>query len=63
MTAKVLSDIGNVSIYPIASLVLFFAVFVTMLVLVFRGSKSKYAKIAQLPLEDGSTEGNPPLRK
>lgn len=54
MISKVLSDIGNVSIYPVATLVIFFTVFTVMLVMVLRGKKAKYDALAQLPLDDSS---------
>lgn len=54
MISKALSDIGNVSIYPIATLILFFSVFTVMLVIVLRGKKSKYDALAQLPLDDSA---------
>lgn len=57
MISKALSDIGNVSIYPIATLIIFFSVFTVMLVMVLRGKKSKYDAMAQLPL-DGDAPGN-----
>ncbi|AFM14689.1 cbb3-type cytochrome c oxidase subunit 3 [Turneriella parva] len=54
MISKALSDIGNVSIYPIATLIIFFSVFTVMLVIVLRGKKSKYDALAQLPLNDSA---------
>ncbi len=57
MISKALSDIGNVSIYPIATLIIFFSVFTVMLVIVLRGKKSKYDALAQLPL-DGDASGH-----
>ncbi len=47
-----LESIDGVSIYPIISLVLFFIVFVTMLIIVFRMKKSKFKELENLPLED-----------
>ena len=47
-----LEGIDGVSIYPIISLVLFFTVFTTMLIFVFRMKKSKIEDIKNLPLED-----------
>lgn len=53
MISKTLSDIGNISIYPVATLVIFFTVFTVMLFLVIRGNKARYNKMAHLPLEEG----------
>jgi hypothetical protein len=47
-----LERIDGVSIYPIISLLLFFTVFVTMLVIVLRMKKSKFKELGNLPLED-----------
>lgn len=54
MISKALSDIGNVSVYPIATLIIFFSVFTVMLVIVLRGKKSKYDALAQLPLDESA---------
>lgn len=56
MISKTLSDIGNVSIYPMITLVIFFSVFTIMLIMVLRGNKSQYDKMAALPLEEGQGE-------
>lgn len=56
MIAKVLSDIGNISIYPVVTLVIFFSVFTVMLVTVLRGNKAQYAKLAALPLDEAQSE-------
>ncbi|HNA79960.1 MAG TPA: hypothetical protein PKW28_05405 [Turneriella sp.] len=56
MISKTLSDIGNVSIYPVVTLVIFFSIFTLMLIMVLRGNKSQYAKMAALPLEEGQGE-------
>ena len=52
MISKTLSDIGNISIYPVMTLVIFFTVFTVMLFLVLRGNKARYEKMAHLPLEE-----------
>ena len=57
MISKVLSDIGNVSIYPVVTLIIFFSVFAVMLFLVLRGNKATYDKMAHLPLEEGAENG------
>ena len=56
MISKTLSDIGNVSIYPVVTLVIFFSIFAVMLIMVLRGNKAQYDKMASLPLEDGPGE-------
>jgi type II secretory pathway component PulF len=61
MLSKVLSDIGNVSIYPVVTLVIFFSIFMLMLIMVLRGDKAQYAKMAALPLEEG--QGEAPQRR
>lgn len=50
----------GVEIYPIISLLLFFIVFVTMLVLVIKMPKSSIDEVSQLPLdnETNSKENN-----
>ncbi|MFO1470655.1 MAG: hypothetical protein U1F27_06425 [Turneriella sp.] len=52
MISKTLSDIGNISIYPVMTLVIFFTVFTVMLFLVLRGNKVRYEQMAHLPLEE-----------
>ena len=47
-----LETIDGVSIFPIISLVLFFAVFVAMLFIVFKMKKTKLDELEKLPLED-----------
>jgi cbb3-type cytochrome oxidase subunit 3 len=44
--------IDGVEIYPIISLLLFFAVFITMLVFVFKLPKKSIDEVSQLPLDD-----------
>lgn len=61
MISKTLSDIGNISIYPMVTLVIFFTVFTVMLFLVLRGNKARYDKMAYLPLEEGADQS--PLRR
>jgi cbb3-type cytochrome oxidase subunit 3 len=57
MISKVLSDIGNVSIYPVATLIIFFGVFSGMLFIVLRARKDKYDEIARLPLDADEQPG------
>lgn len=61
MISKTLSDIGNISIYPVATLVIFFTIFTVMLFLVLRGNKARYDKMAHMPLEEGADHS--PLRR
>ncbi|MFA5297908.1 MAG: CcoQ/FixQ family Cbb3-type cytochrome c oxidase assembly chaperone [Lutibacter sp.] len=50
----------GIEIYPIISLLLFFIVFVTMLVIVMKMPKKNIDEISQLPLDDetNSKENN-----
>jgi len=47
-----LEGIDGVEIYPIISLLLFFTVFITMLVFVFKLPKRSIDEISQLPLDN-----------
>lgn len=47
-----LEGIEGVEIYPIISLLLFFTVFVTMLVFVFKLPKKGIDEVSQLPLDN-----------
>lgn len=47
-------SISGIEIYPIISLLLFFIVFVTMLIYVFKIPKSSIEEISNLPLENDS---------
>lgn len=58
MISKVLSDIGNIAIYPVITLVIFFSVFTVMLVIVLRGNKAQYAKMAALPLDEAQGDAS-----
>lgn len=57
MISKVLNDIQGVSIYPVATLVIFFTIFTVMLVMVLKRKQSEYDIIARLPLEDDGDHG------
>lgn len=46
-----LATIDGVDIYPIISLLLFFTVFVTMIVFVFKLPKKSIDEVSQLPLD------------
>ena len=47
-----LEGIDGVEIYPIISLLLFFAVFIAMLVFVFKLPKKNIDEVSQLPLDN-----------
>ncbi len=49
-----LDTIEGVEIYPIISLLLFFIVFTTMLIIVLRMPKNNIEEISNLPLENDS---------
>ncbi|MDY7396665.1 CcoQ/FixQ family Cbb3-type cytochrome c oxidase assembly chaperone [Aureibaculum sp. 2210JD6-5] len=53
-----LDTMNDVEIYPIISLILFFAVFVTMLVHVMRIPKKSIENISNLPLEEDENINN-----
>ena len=52
--------IDGIEIYPIISLLLFFIVFVTMLIIVIKMPKNRIDEISQLPLDNdtNSKENN-----
>jgi cbb3-type cytochrome oxidase subunit 3 len=47
-----LEGIDGVEIYPIISLLLFFIVFITMIVVVFKLPKRRIDEVSQLPLDN-----------
>ena len=47
-----LAGIDGVEIYPIISLLLFFIVFITMIVFVFKLPKKSIDEVSQLPLDN-----------
>ena len=47
-----LESIDGVEIYPIISLLLFFVVFVSMIIFVFKLPKKSIDEVSQLPLEN-----------
>jgi len=47
-----LAGIDGVEIYPIISLLLFFTVFVTMIIFVFKLPKASIDEVSQLPLDE-----------
>jgi len=60
MIKNVLSDIGGVGLYGIASICLFFVVFIGMLIWVFRMNKSFAQEMSACPLRDGEIPGSAP---
>jgi len=53
-----LDTMNDVEIYPIISLLLFFAVFVTMLVHVIKLPKESIENISNLPLDEDENSNN-----
>ncbi|REE81883.1 hypothetical protein BX611_1424 [Lutibacter oceani] len=51
-----LEGIDGVEIYPIISLLLFFIVFVTMIVFVFKLPKRSIDEVSQLPLDNDNNK-------
>ena len=51
-----LEGIDGVEIYPIISLLLFFIVFVTMVVFVFKLPKRSIDEVSQLPLDNDNNK-------
>jgi hypothetical protein len=52
MYTEVLRAIDGIAVFPVISLVLFVAVFSTMLVLTARMDRRRLDRLAQLPLDD-----------
>ncbi len=52
MISEVLSSIKDVAIYPIVTLLIFFAAFLGAVVWTLRLQKSEVARISRLPLDD-----------
>lgn len=52
MISEVLSSIKDVAIYPIVTLLIFFAAFLGVVVWTFRLQNSEVARISRLPLDD-----------
>jgi len=50
--------ISGVEIYPIISLLLFFIVFITMLIYVYKIPKKSIEEISNLPLDNDSKNNN-----
>ena len=59
MYKNVLQSIQDIEIWPIISLVLFFIVFVSMLIFVFKIKKQYIDEVKNLPLDEGSESLNP----
>ena len=52
MISEVLSSIKDVAIYPIVTLLIFFAAFLGVVVWTFRLQKSEVVRMSRLPLDD-----------
>ena len=50
--------INGIEIYPIISLVLFFIIFITMVIIVFKIPKDSIGEISNLPFENESQNNN-----
>ena len=59
MIKNVLSDMGGVGVYGVISILLFFTVFITALILVLRTKRPYLNHMGSLPLEDGSLDSKP----
>ncbi len=57
MISEVLSSIKDVAIYPIVTLLIFFAAFLGVVVWTFRLRKSEVVRMSRLPLEDTTGSG------
>lgn len=57
MISEVLSSIKDVAIYPIVTLLIFFAAFLGVVVWTFRLQKSEVVRMSRLPLEDTTGSG------
>ena len=53
-----LSSIENVSIYPVITLILFFAVFVAAVIWIFTRDKEYITKLENIPLENDNIKNN-----
>ena len=58
MISEVLSSIKDVAIYPIVTLLIFFAAFLGAVVWTLRLKKSEVARISRLPLDDTFVSGH-----
>lgn len=56
MFSNYLSSIEGVSVFPIISLLVFFFVFVSLVVWVFKADKSYIDKMKNLPLDENKIE-------
>lgn len=67
MEKEILSRIGNVNVYGVVSICIFFGFFTGMLIWAFAQKKSHLNKMGALPLDSGElpekTHGNPPSQK
>ena len=58
MYKHILQSIQNIEIWPIISLVIFFAFFVGILIRVILIDKKHIKKMEELPLDDGTVNNN-----
>jgi len=58
MFSNYLSSIEGVSIFPIISLIIFFSIFMTVLIWVFKKDKVYMSEMANIPLEENKIELN-----
>lgn len=56
MIRNVLERIGNIEIWPVVSLIIFFVFFVLVLIRVFTTDKKHIDKMKEMPLEDNEKE-------
>jgi hypothetical protein len=59
MYRQILQSIQNIEIWPIISLVLFFAIFIGILIKVILIDKKYIKKMEDMPLDDGTTNNQP----
>lgn len=59
MIKNVLTHIGGVEVYGIASVLLFFAVFTAILLWAFRLKRSDLDSMGRIPLDDGTPNPTP----
>ncbi len=56
MKSNVLQAILGIEVFPVISLIIFVAVFTTMIIWVVKLDKQRSQKMAELPLNDGNRE-------
>ncbi len=58
MFSNYLSSIKDIEIFPIISLILFFGIFVSLVIWIFRLDKNYISKMSNLPLEENDNLNN-----